>query len=127
MQAEGGYRAYYAKPGRGLMQGGGPPGGLGMDQEFMESVLVPQVMLYGFLGLTPEPGGFSIAPRLPKGWPSLTVSRVRLHDHEVEITAIADGRVSVKTLVSGARPVLIHKASIPKWLKLETPGTITEL
>ena len=53
VQAEGGYRAYYAQPGRGTLQGGGPPGGLGMDQGFMESVLVPQVMLYGFLGFTP--------------------------------------------------------------------------
>ncbi len=42
VEAEGGYRAYYEKPGRGLLQGGGPPGGLGMDQEFLESVLVPK-------------------------------------------------------------------------------------
>ena len=49
-QKEGGYRKYYANnPERGTMQGGGPPGGLGIDNEFAESVLVPQVMLYGFL------------------------------------------------------------------------------
>ncbi len=34
VEAEGGYRAYYEKPGRGLLQGGGPPGGLGMDKSF---------------------------------------------------------------------------------------------
>ncbi len=125
VQAEGGYRAYYAKHGRGTMQGGGPAGGLGMDQEFMESVLVPQVMLYGFLGLTPEPTGFALAPQLPKGWPSLTVSRVRLHDHEVEITAEATGRVTLKTLVSGTGPVTIRIGNTERMLKPETPGTVT--
>ena len=118
-------QAYYAKPGRGTMQGGGPAGGLGMDQEFMESVLVPQVMLYGLLGLTPEPTGFAIAPQLPKGWPSLTVSRVRLHDHEVEITAEATGRVTLKTLVSGTGPVTIRIGNTERMLKPETPGTVT--
>jgi hypothetical protein len=127
VQSEGGYRTYYAKPGRGTLQGGGPAGGLGMDQEFYESVLVPQVMLYGFLGLTPEPGGFAVAPRLPGGWPSLTVSRVRLRDHEVEITAEASGRVTLKTLVSGTGPVLMHKGTANKTLQPEAAGTITEL
>jgi hypothetical protein len=44
--------------------GGGPPGGLGIDEEFMESVLVPQVMLYGFLGFEPTAEGwfFRIEP-----------------------------------------------------------------
>ena len=127
VQAEGGYRTYYAKPGRGTMQGGGPAGGLGMDQEFMESVLVPQVMLYGFLGLAPEADGFTLAPRLPNDWPSLTVSRVRLHDHEVEITAAADGRVSMKTLVSGTAAVSLHKGNHTTTLNPAEPGTVTEL
>lgn len=127
VQSEGGYRAYYAKPGRGLMQGGGPPGGLGMDQEFFESVLVPQVMLYGLLGLTPEAEGFTLAPRLPKDWPSLAVSRVRLHDHEVEITATADGRVSIKTLVSGIGSVSLRKGSRTTTLQPATSGTAIEL
>ncbi|MDA7868711.1 hypothetical protein N9B28_02775, partial [bacterium] len=61
VQKEGGYRAYYAKPGRGTLQGGGPPGGLGIDREFMESVLVSQVILYGFLGLK-----FLISTLIPK-------------------------------------------------------------
>ena len=34
----------------GTLQGGGTAGGLGLDAEFFESVLVPQVMLEGFLG-----------------------------------------------------------------------------
>lgn len=127
VQSEGGYRAYYAKPGRGTLQGGGPPGGLGMDQEFMESVLVPQVMLYGFLGLTPDSTGFSITPRLPNGWPSLTVTRLRLHDHEVEITAEASGRVRVKTLVSGSSPVVLRNGTNTTMLQPQAPGTVTDL
>lgn len=126
VQAEGGYGAYYAKPGRGTMQGCGPASGLGMDQEFMESVLVPQVMLYGFLGLTPEPTRFVIAPQLPKGWPSLTVSRVRLNDHEVEIAAEATGRVTLKTLVSGTAPVVIRKGNIDKLFNPGAVGSVEE-
>ena len=44
------------------MQGGNVAGGLGIDHEFFESVLVPQVMLYGFLGFRPTADGFVIAP-----------------------------------------------------------------
>lgn len=90
VQSEGGYRAYYARPGRGTLQGGGPPGGLGFDHEFMESVLVPQVMLYGFLGVEPHPGGLRINPRLPSDWPSLTVTRIQAHGHVLDVTASPD-------------------------------------
>jgi len=83
----GGYRAYYAVPGRGTLQGGGPPGGLGMDREFVESVLVPQIMLYGFLGFRAEPGGFRLAPQLPSSWPSLRVLPVHFRDSVLEIAA----------------------------------------
>ncbi|MFM8496751.1 MAG: glycosyl hydrolase family 65 protein, partial [Planctomycetia bacterium] len=97
VQAEGGYRAYYAKPGRGTLQGGGTAGGLGLDHEFMESVLVPQVMLYGFLGFQPSAEGYRIEPRLPAGWPSLTVTGIRFHDQMLDVTAHADGRVDVES------------------------------
>ncbi|YCM45380.1 hypothetical protein V2O64_05005 [Verrucomicrobiaceae bacterium 227] len=99
VQNEGGYRAYYAKPGRGTLQGGGPAGGLGMDQEFMESVMVPQVMLYGFLGFRPGPEGYSIDPKIPEGWPSVTVTGIHFRDEILDITAHADGRVEVVTAV----------------------------
>ena len=95
VQGEGGYRAYYAKPGRGVLQGGGPPGGLGMDREFLESVLVPQVMLYGFLGFRPAADGFTVHPRLPKNWPSLTITGIRFHDEVMDITAYPDGRTTI--------------------------------
>lgn len=96
VQKEGGYRAYYAKPGRGTLQGGGPPGGLGMDQEFMESILVPQVMLYGFLGFNSGPDGYTINPKLPTGWPSLTITGIRHHGEILKITAHTDGRIEVE-------------------------------
>ncbi|MFM8413979.1 MAG: hypothetical protein ACKOCX_04565 [Planctomycetota bacterium] len=95
VQAEGGYRAYYAKPDRGTLQGGGTAGGLGLDHEFMESVLVPQVMLYGFLGFQPSLEGYRIEPRLPAGWPSLTITGIRFHDEVLDVPAHADGRIEV--------------------------------
>src|SRR5207248_10224942 len=72
----GGYRQYYADPSRGTMQGANVPGGLGLDKEFVESVLVQQVMVYGFLGLRPTPEALSIEPKLPKDWPELTITRI---------------------------------------------------
>jgi hypothetical protein len=95
VQGEGGYRAYYAKPGRGTLQGGGPAGGLGLDREFLESILVPQVMLEGFLGFEPGVDDFTVTPRLPASWPSLTVRGIHFHDRIVDVTAHRDGSVSV--------------------------------
>ncbi|HMO63810.1 MAG TPA: glycosyl hydrolase family 65 protein, partial [Verrucomicrobiota bacterium] len=86
VQRAGGYRAYYAAPGRGTLQGGGTAGGLGLDHEFFESVLVPQVMLAGFLGFEPALTGAALAPRLPAAWPSLTVRGIRLHDVTLDVT-----------------------------------------
>jgi len=74
VQAAGGYRAYYKDGTRGTLQGGGTPGGLGCDKEFYESILVPQIMIDGFLGFRPRYDGFEIHPRLPTDWPSLTVT-----------------------------------------------------
>lgn len=86
-RAAGGYRAYYSNPAKGTMQGGNVPGGLGIDREFFESILVPQVMLYGFIGFKPTVDGCEIAPCLPKEWPSLTITRIHLHDHVLDVTA----------------------------------------
>ena len=91
VRAAGGYRKYYGKDRRrGTLQGGGPPGGLGMDREFFESALVPQVMLYGFLGVRPELDGLRIRPALPADWPELTIDRIRLHGRTLRITASRD-------------------------------------
>ncbi|MEW4565057.1 hypothetical protein AB1K70_21210 [Bremerella sp. JC770] len=85
VEAAGGYRSYYAQPGRGSLQGGGTPGGLGVDHEFMESVLVPQVMLYGFLGFQPTAAGFTLEPKLPTDWPSIEITRVAWADHVFDV------------------------------------------
>ncbi|MCK5851486.1 beta galactosidase jelly roll domain-containing protein [bacterium] len=88
VQKEGGYRKYYKNhPEEGTLQGGGPAGGLGVDKEFFESVLVPQVMIYGFMGLQPMIDGFSINPELPTDWPSLTITKINLHGNVLEIKA----------------------------------------
>jgi hypothetical protein len=87
VKAAGGYRAYYNGSRDGTLQGGNVPGGLGLDQEFFESALVPQVMLHGFMGFRPNAEGFAIQPHLPASWPSLRISRVALHDQSLDITA----------------------------------------
>ncbi len=88
VQSEGGYRKYYENnPKRGTLQGGGTAGGLGMDCEFFESVLLPQIMIYGFLGFSPSSDGFEILPNLPKDWQILGISNIRFHDQILDITA----------------------------------------
>ena len=109
MQAAGGYREYYKDPSRGTMQGGNVAGGLGLDKEFFESILVPQVMLYGFLGLRPTADGFAVAPRLPSAWKELTVTRIHLHDHVIDVRATAD-TVEVRDYDAGRTPLVIEVA-----------------
>ena len=105
VESEGGYRAYYGKdPARGSMQGGNVAGGLGLDHEFFESALVPQVMLYGFLGFTPTTEGFEVKPRLPQGWPELTVTRIYIRDRVVDVTGRADGSYEVRDSEPVAAP-----------------------
>lgn len=91
VQRAGGYAAYYSKPGRGKLQGGTYGiGGLGVDCEFVESVLVPQVMLYGFMGFTPGMEGFTLNPNLPTDWPSLRIEKILFHDAHLNIEAARD-------------------------------------
>lgn len=77
VQAAGGYREYYRRQGVGL-QGDGTAGGLGMDREFFESMLVPQMMLTGFAGFSPTAEGCRIEPKLPAAFPSLTIDRIHI-------------------------------------------------
>jgi len=87
VQAAGGYRKYYDGSREGTLQGGGTAGGLGLDCEFIESVLVPQVMIDGFLGFAARADGFVIDPKLPSDWPELTIDRICLHDSILTIRA----------------------------------------
>ena len=107
VQSEGGYRAYYAKPERGSLQGGGTPGGLGIDAEFFESVLVPQVMLYGFLGLQPQADHLTLDPKLPSDWPELTVTRIQYRDHVFDLR-VDDKNVNVTFRRKGTDPLKIQ-------------------
>lgn len=124
VQSEGGYRAYYAKPGRGTLQGGGPAGGLGMDQEFLESVLVPQVMLHGFLGFQATAEGVQLKPQLPKDWTELTISNIHIHDQVIDITAKQDGSAQFKTIVAGKAALDIRHGEISRYQTTNTPGGI---
>jgi len=91
VQAAGGYRKYYdGKSREGTLQGGGTAGGLGLDQEFFESALVPQVMLYGFLGFAPRGDGFKLEPRLPADWKELTVDQIRFQELTLRMRAARD-------------------------------------
>jgi hypothetical protein len=109
VQQAGGYRAYYKdSPGGATLQGGGTAGGLGMDCEFFESILVPQVMLDGFMGFRARGDGFEIAPRLPSDWPELTIDRVGLHGQELTITARRDGAISIRALGPRREPVNVY-------------------
>ena len=112
VQAAGGYRKYYNGSREGSMQGGGTAGGLGLDMEFFESAMVPQIMLNGFLGFAPRGDGFRLNPRLPKDWPEFTVDRIRFQNLVLRIRATHDA-------------IEIHKdgaASEPLFLRLPEGG-----
>ena len=86
--AAGGVRAYYAAdPSRGALQGGGTAGGLGIDVEFLETVLLPHTMIEGFLGFQPTPDGLRLAPALPRDWPSLRVEHIHYRGGVWDVTA----------------------------------------
>ena len=106
VQQAGGYRKYYDGKRDGTLQGGGTAGGLGLDKEFFESVLVPQVMLYGFLGFEPTGDGFRLEPRLPAAWPELTIDRIRLHDATLRVRATRHS-IEISRQGSAGEPILI--------------------
>jgi hypothetical protein len=98
VQSAGGYRLYYsADERRGTLQGGNKPGGIGVDMEFVESVLPPQVLIYGFLGLRPTPDGqgFTLHPRLPKDWPSLTITNIHVAGATIDVTATRERLIKI--------------------------------
>ncbi|HEV2295652.1 MAG TPA: glycosyl hydrolase family 65 protein [Tepidisphaeraceae bacterium] len=123
VQAEGGYRAYYRDPARGTMQGNNTPGGLGLDAEFVESVLVPQVMLYAFLGFEPGPVGFSVNPRLPEDWPSLEIRGIHFHDAVLSVSVARD-EITITATKAPAQPMVIHLPPDFARLSYGTPVTL---
>jgi hypothetical protein len=107
VQAAGGYRKYYDGSREGSMQGGGTAGGLGLDMEFFESALVPQIMLNGFLGFAPRADGFRLNPRLPTGWLELALDQIHFQNLVLRIRAT---RNSVEIRKQGIRdePMFVH-------------------
>jgi len=109
VQKEGGYREYYYDNSvyeRGTLQGGGTAGGLGMDHEFYESVLVPQIMIRGFLGINPKFDGFSINPKLPAAFPSLEINRIRVQD--TIFSVLSTGTSTFVSYNGGNNPLKIY-------------------
>ena len=118
VQAAGGYRKYYDGSRDGSLQGGGTPGGLGMDHEFFESVLVPQIMLYGFLGFAPKGDGFGLDPQLPANWPELSLDRIAFQDLVLQIRATRSF-VEMTSSQSDQEPVVLRlpeRYTTAKWI-----------
>ena len=80
----------------------GTAGGLGLDMEFFESVMVPQIMLNGFLGFAPRADGFKLNPRLPNDWPELAVDRIRFQNQALRIRVT---RELIEITRTGVSPV----------------------
>lgn len=87
VERAGGYRKYYDGSREGTLQGAGTPGGLGLDKEFFESAMVPQIMLKGFLGFAARGDGFVVNPNLPNDWPELSVTQIQYQRLTMQVTA----------------------------------------
>lgn len=124
VQAAGGYRAYYADSDRGTLQGSGIAGGLGCDREFMESLLVPHLLLEGFLGFEPTAEGFNLAPHLPADWSSLTVRGIHVHGGVVNITAVRAGPSTVDLVTPAGKTLRVGGPGDPGHLDANQPQLI---
>lgn len=124
VQAEGGARAYYAKPGRGNLQGGGTAGGLGIDEEFFESAQMPQIMLYGFMGFEARMDGFALSPQLPESWPSLQLTDVSFQGDVYDLFADRD-RVVVTMKSGSSRTLAIYLKKGREEVEMQ-PGAVRQ-
>ncbi len=94
VQAAGGegtefYRAYYNNhPERGLQQGGGPPGGLGLDREFLsDAALGTTFLFHAFLGARAEGRTLVLSPVLPTALDHIAVENVIFRGARLRIEA----------------------------------------
>lgn len=92
-----------------------------------DCVLVPWVMLYGFLGVRPTGNGFTIAPKLPADWPSLTATGIQVQDHVIDVTAYADGRVAIACRRPGKNGLRVTGAQFPETKLQLVAGQTIEL
>ncbi|MHB9037413.1 MAG: glycosyl hydrolase family 65 protein [Armatimonadota bacterium] len=117
--AAGGYREYYKDGKRGTtLQGGGTAGGIGVDFEFYESVLIPSIVTYGFLGLNPGANELRIDPKLPKACSEIGISNILYHNTKLDIKA-KDNLIAIRLNDDPASPIRI--AVRGKW-KLSGSG-----
>ncbi len=117
--AAGGYRAFYADGKQGTtLQGGGTAGGLGIDFEFFESSLVPQILIYGFLGIEPKPDGLVLSPNLPSACNELGVSNILYRGCKLNLKA-SNRRISLELLDTPTEPIHLL---LPGWWKLYSTG-----
>lgn len=100
---EDGYRNYYDNH-EGTLQGGGPPGGLGIDQEFLETSMVPAIVPLGFMGLDPRADALHIRPNLPPQCPEMTVTNLLYHGARLNITA-SNEKVTIEVRTQPAAPL----------------------
>lgn len=115
----GGYRNYYANH-AGTMQGGGPPGGIGIDQEFLETSMLPAIVPLGFLGLDPRADALAIHPRLPSQCPEMTVTNILYHRTKMNVTARND-RLEIELLEAPFEPIRVQLP--PGWQSADvSPG-----
>ena len=81
------YREYYAQIGVS-MQGGGTAGGIGLDEEFLESALLLAAIPYGFFGIESGADGvLSVAPSLPSqlDWWKMENLRFRSVNYDLSV------------------------------------------
>lgn len=124
VQEAGGYRKYYADPARGTLQGGGTAGGLGLDAEFVESVMLPVALVHGFAGLTPTLEGLVCRPKLPSDWPSFQLHGYQVHGHVLDFE-FTPGVMRVTRRRAGPRELALFLP--PSTARVESPDGTIEL
>ena len=89
--AGGGYRSYYAEETQdGKLQGAGVNGGLGIDAEFLESSLIPSILVYGFMGMVASPQRLTIRPCLPAACPEMALDNLLYHAARMNVRVRGD-------------------------------------
>lgn len=125
------YRAYYNNhPERGLQQGGGPPGGLGLDREFLSDSCLGTLFLFGaFLGIEAvEDGVLSVSPALPTQLDKIGVKNVFYRGNYLTIES---GRSYVSfegSKISNGKglKVKVTLSKVPKKFDLLVDGKLTK-
>lgn len=127
----GGYREYYRARG-GTLQGANVGGGLGIENEFFESVMVPRALFDGFAGFTALPDGFRLDPHLPRGWPDLAVENVRFQQWRLRLEVRQDSAEigfvhDYEPGLDRALRVLLPSERRWKCIGLSPGGAVTEI